>query len=324
MGSEWIDSFEAGPIFFIIDLAINLTITLLVYGAGPLLFAKFRKRQISKGKLKAFCFLYTLLAWFLVFCVLKVFAFGGKVSNAAPAVLWGSVFYSMARNNLIAKNLFCEQPAPKGNLPAEPKDEQCEATTEAAEDTVAEEITVEKRDNFSTIEPSPETEAPPITQAPQEEKRIYSPLDAPDKKSQHRNTVILSVVGIVLCVAIGASGWIAAYSANEQNVALRAELDTAQKKIDTLWKQKTTLRETIEKLEAEIEDLEYWKDVMGDAIDNTSPAAYTLRTSIGFIVEGSGYYHKYDCNLYQEADTYWAHNIEYCEYLGYPPCPRCW
>lgn len=45
---------------------------------------------------------------------------------------------------------------------------------------------------------------------------------------------------------------------------------------------------------------------------------------IGFIVDGSPYYHNYWCDTFQNADEYWAHNIEYCAYIGYSPCPYCW
>lgn len=49
-----------------------------------------------------------------------------------------------------------------------------------------------------------------------------------------------------------------------------------------------------------------------------------LRNEIGFIVGGSNYYHNYDCEIFQKAGEYWAHNIEYCKYIGYAPCPLCW
>lgn len=45
---------------------------------------------------------------------------------------------------------------------------------------------------------------------------------------------------------------------------------------------------------------------------------------IGFIVEGSKYYHRFECEDYTGAQEYWAHNVEYCEYLGYSRCPKCW
>jgi hypothetical protein len=56
---------------------------------------------------------------------------------------------------------------------------------------------------------------------------------------------------------------------------------------------------------------------------------------IGIIVEGSNYYHVFDCEDLRETGfgdlpylgsdfkSFFAHNVEYCEYLGYIKCPKC-
>ena len=49
----------------------------------------------------------------------------------------------------------------------------------------------------------------------------------------------------------------------------------------------------------------------------------TYYSGIGFIVEGSSYYHSIDCLNVTSASEYWAHNVEYCEYIGYQKCPYC-
>ena len=38
--------------------------------------------------------------------------------------------------------------------------------------------------------------------------------------------------------------------------------------------------------------------------------------------DGTKLYHKYECNKFIGKDC-WAHNVEYAEYIGYNPCPRC-
>ena len=38
--------------------------------------------------------------------------------------------------------------------------------------------------------------------------------------------------------------------------------------------------------------------------------------------DGTNLYHKYDCTKFV-GNSYWAHNIEYAEYLGCTPCPSC-
>lgn len=82
----------------------------------------------------------------------------------------------------------------------------------------------------------------------------------------------------------------------------------------------TKYRERAEKAESLYSSL----SEQHERLENFSIDAAFLYDSIGFIVEGSSYYHHYDCPVYQIADEYWAHNIEYCQYLGYSKCPYCW
>ena len=84
---------------FIVDIIINLIITLVFYGAGPMLLAKKRKGLISKGRLKLFSVIYTFLVWVLIFCLFNALVLGEQVSSGAPAVLWGVVFYRSEEKN---------------------------------------------------------------------------------------------------------------------------------------------------------------------------------------------------------------------------------
>ena len=94
---------------------------------------------------------------------------------------------------------------------------------------------------------------------------------------------------------------------------LTAENVELRSRVSTLSNEKTQLQEKVNDLEARNEDLSGY---LHDAI--------FLYNNIGFIVEGSNRYHNYDCPVFQGADEYWAHNIEYCEYLGYSKCGNCW
>lgn len=94
---------------------------------------------------------------------------------------------------------------------------------------------------------------------------------------------------------------------------LAAENAELRSRVSALSTEKTQLQEKANDLEARNEDLSgYLHD------------ATFLYSNIGFIVEGSNRYHNYDCPVFQGADEYWAHNIEYCEYLGYSKCGNCW
>ena len=94
---------------------------------------------------------------------------------------------------------------------------------------------------------------------------------------------------------------------------LAAENAELRSRVSALSTEKTQLQEKVNDLEARNEDLSgYLHD------------ATFLYNNIGFIVEGSNRYHNYDCPVFQGAGEYWAHNIEYCEYLGYSKCGNCW
>ena len=56
---------------------------------------------------------------------------------------------------------------------------------------------------------------------------------------------------------------------------------------------------------------------------NTHTKLEFIDNNIVFIEDdGTDLYHKYDCHKFI-GSTYWAHNIDYAEYIGYSPCPIC-
>lgn len=144
----------------------------------------------------------------------------------------------------------------------------------------------------------------------QEEKQVYGPLDPPDAKDQKKSHIVLSVICILICLLIGSSGWVAAYIEKEQITELQSNIESLNKQREFLKKKNETLQEEL--------------DTKKNVIDLMLPAAYMTEKQIGFIVHGSKYYHQFKCNVYQAEDEFWAHNIEYCKYLGYEECPLCW
>ena len=57
---------------------------------------------------------------------------------------------------------------------------------------------------------------------------------------------------------------------------------------------------------------------------NTHDKLEFIDDNIVFIEDdGTDQYHKYDCYKFV-GNHYWAHNIEYAEYIGYSPCPICY
>lgn len=79
------DLYEQGPSVYIPVLVVSLLITLVAYGAFPIIFAKIRKKQITKGKYKTLCYIFNFFVMFLFI------AMNGKASGG-PYILWTWVF----------------------------------------------------------------------------------------------------------------------------------------------------------------------------------------------------------------------------------------
>lgn len=96
------DVYEQAPGTYFLLLLISLGITVLTYGAFPVLFVRSRKKIISKKKYTALCYGINFLVMILFFAV------NGE-SSGAPYLLWTWVFSksglkTLANNGLIEGN----------------------------------------------------------------------------------------------------------------------------------------------------------------------------------------------------------------------------
>ena len=97
----YFDLFQESPALFFLVIVISLVVTLLVYGAFPVIFSKTRKTPITKKKYKGLC--YGINAIGLVFFV----ALNGA-SNGAPYLLWTWIFSNYGVKTLEAKGLLSD------------------------------------------------------------------------------------------------------------------------------------------------------------------------------------------------------------------------
>ena len=80
------ETFQQGPAVYIPLLLISLLVTLVAYGAFPLIFARVRKASITKKKYNLFCYCVNFLVMVLFVAV------NGNSSSGAPYLLWTWVF----------------------------------------------------------------------------------------------------------------------------------------------------------------------------------------------------------------------------------------
>lgn len=273
-----------------IEFAVSALVTAATYGAGPMLLALLRKKPLRVRYLRIFSAVYTIAVW----AVWQFLTYDGNAVRAMPALLWGYVFYRLARSILEKKP-----------VPAIPKERwyTCPKCGQLVPEG--------KPCDCESLSPKPGEKlcGTPFIQAGQTPPGVETEQPKPGKRSP---VVPLCIAAALLVVCTCILGYrVSVLTAARDDLA--AENVELRSRVSTLSTEKTQLQEKANGLEARNEDLSGY---LHDAI--------FLYNNIGFIVEGSNRYHNYDCPVFQGADEYWAHNIEYCEYLGYSKCGNCW
>lgn len=273
-----------------IEFAVSALVTAATYGAGPMILALFRKKPLRVRYLRIFSAVYTIAVW----AVWQFLTYDGNAVRTMPALLWGYVFYRLARSVLEKKP-----------VPAIPKERwyTCPKCGQLVPEG--------KPCDCESLSPQPGKKlcGTPFIQAGQTPPGVETEQPKPGKRSP---VVPLCIAAALLVVCTCILGYrVSVLTAVRDD--LTAENVELRSRVSTLSNEKTQLQEKVNDLEARNEDLSGY---LHDAI--------FLYNNIGFIVEGSNRYHNYDCPVFQGADEYWAHNIEYCEYLGYSKCGNCW
>lgn len=273
-----------------IEFAVSALVTAATYGAGPMLLALLRKKPLRVRYLRIFSAVYTIAVW----AVWQFLTYDGNAVRTMPALLWGYVFYRLARSVLEKKP-----------VPAIPKERwyTCPKCGQLVPEG--------KPCDCESLSPQPGKKlcGTPFIQAGQTPPGVETEQPKPGKRSPVV-PLCIAVALLVVCTCILGYRVSVLTAARDDLAAENAEL---RSRVSALSTEKTQLQEKVNDLEARNEDLSgYLHD------------ATFLYNNIGFIVEGSNRYHNYDCPVFQGADEYWAHNIEYCEYLGYSKCGNCW
>lgn len=164
-----------------------------------------------------------------------------------------------------------------------------------------------------------------------EEPPVIRPAQPPEPVALKGRRYKAAVIALsAVCAVLAVSVFLLEYSAN----STRAEHQQLMESVETLTAENAELQETVSELESqnkkgqekitslEAENTNLERDLKSSRIAGTD--MFSSLYHIGFIVNGSPYYHLFTCGVYTSADEYWAHNIEYCEYLGYSKCPDCW
>lgn len=253
------EAYQSNPSSFFVQIVLNVFLTALFYGAGPVLFSAIRKSPVSIRFYRNFCVLYTIFVY-LLFSVLYLLAGISGVPNMTAAVIWGVIFYRICRKKLQKKE--------------------------------------------------PEQKVDATAEEPRQIVEVYrSKFRMPDQqvnadKPGKRVKAVIAILPVALVFSLCINGYQAVCMQNKDIELEKMESD-------------------ISDYEGKIKQLETSYDNAKERAASLQEEYYFLCSRIGMIVEGSPYYHSYICEVYQNADEFWAHNVEYCRALGYGKCPQC-
>ena len=300
--------------FAILDIIFAILLTAMVYGVGHVLFIVLRKSPITKKRLRIYCVLLDMAVHLLCIAANSLM-YGDSSANSSPAVLWWIIWYNVTAKQLQCKGLLLEHPV---SIPKEQYNRQESEMRNDFQGYVVDESTGEViSDSFQNSE-SPTNEVV-LTYRQDEKNSISSPPSTSSKRRFQRAYIAFSAACAVLLICICVLGY-HTYSMSEKVKSLTTENEELSQTNETLKEKNSSLLKDQTKLRKEIRDLE--SDL--EESNNRGFELFSQLYNIGFIVDGSQYYHRFDCAIYTNADSYWAHNIEYCKYYGYKECPLCW
>ena len=174
-------------------------------------------------------------------------------------------------------------------------------------------VTLEYHPDFQLqgppAEPKPPVESPAPPQKPA--GKSYAPL--------------CIVLGILLAASL-AGNMAQSYMSENKLEEMTSRQDKLQAEVNSLQNRVSSLREEKDQLSEQLSNAQYSFNVQDEMVDMLAPKAFALDTYIGFIYDGSKYCHSYDCPQFpfEDYDEFTAHNVEYCEWLGYPKHSGCW
>ena len=103
---------QESPGLFVLTIIISLVVTLIAYGAFPLIFSRTRKSNITKKKYYTLCYCINFAAMVLFIAI------NGEPSSGGPYLLWTWVFSSSGLKTLKCRGLLGESQADSCSIPS--------------------------------------------------------------------------------------------------------------------------------------------------------------------------------------------------------------
>lgn len=261
--------FLQGPEVYVPIILVSLAITILAYGAFPIIFAKIRRKNITKKQYKRRCYGINLLVMF-AFCVIN-----GEASSGGAYLLWTWIFTSAGLKTLQNKGVLeaYHVDDKEDPMPTQPVSQSAEVTSKMQETVQISGVSDQHR------------------QVRESDGRSYKPQVVTYQQSSKGDKtykVLLWVMVVLVAACLG----VALY----QNFSMRNQLDTllvennelknaVSEQNETISEQKTTISKnltTISNLQKKADNF----DDMCEALQygNIGTAAYNFKADESIIV----------------------------------------
>jgi len=297
--------YQENPSLFLIVLLISFVVTIFVYGAFPLIFAKTTKKPITKKKYKRLCYGLNIIG--LVFFVVL----NGAVSGG-PYLLWTWIFSNCGLKMLNSRGLLEDNEQPNGLNNGELENNSYENVEESTEklqqnfDLDIDKMSPQEAAEYLVAEQLGEKYIPKEKQ----DKKIKikycsqcgSQIDPVTKKCMGcgkqyfkgikitKFTCITTIVAVFLIISV-----VLNIFQNIKNQELNTEIDNLIESVGDLendiWQYKTNAN-FVDEYVVFVED------------------------------DGTNLYHKIDCYRFKR-ESFWIYNVPTAENYDYSPCPLC-
>ena len=309
---SYFELYQENPSLFLTVLLISFVVTIFVYGAFPLIFAKTTKKPITKKKYKRLCYGLNIIGM-VCFIVLNGAASGG------PYLLWTWIFSNCGVKTLNSRELLKENEQTNGLNNGELENNSCENEKESTEK-------FQQNSDLDIDKISPQEAAEYLVAEQFGEK--YIPKEKQDKKIKIK---YCSQCGSQIdpvtkkCTGCGKQ-YFRGLRFTKFSITVIA-LASVIAIVSTLgFLQYINTQE----LKAEISDLESQVKNKQSIIDSLQSQVWDNEELVDFVNnyvvfvedDGTNYYHKYECYRFK-GDYFWAFNIEAARDKGYKACPYC-
>lgn len=282
---SYLELFQQDPAALIFIFIISLVITLVAYGAFPLIFAKTRKKSITRKKYRILCYGINAIVMFLFIIA------NGRASSGGAYVLWTLVFSNRGirileyRDCLKEKTSFSE-PNPSVEHIISPNANEELKQSQKKSTCVSVKKVSSKADRIS----------------------IPSSKDKTASAPRHNLAIILLSVFLVLSLTGNIVLGIISSKAKQEANDLNTRLETAQRRISVLQDESSSYRKQWYSSTTDLVSLQNRLVIC----EPSTKLYHTLqcRDSLSFIVNNG-----------TSKDFYLDSNV--AKQFGYTPCDKC-